>query len=334
MAGNGVSIFRNRLGLTRGERWVVGLLGAAALLTALAASVARWQLERRRRALAAAVDEERGVLGARARTLVLAMDDVILEAAATPWPGDLAAPELASPEARDALFRLHALFVRAALPEVARLDAIGAAVRRSEKDAFALCLVRPPDGPSPEDLRAAATRFWLGGALFEDATHHVLPLSAVHRGLRPLSRAFAEELAHADGHLDVRRLEEEYDARPPNALALARAAASFVLLVAVVDELPPGMPEPEVGRSLTASRRPAILPRIEDQPHHVRAVVWSADAQRILLRSRTWVDVASGGDPGPRLRGAAAEVHACQAAVALRGGARPSSAPAASAAPP
>ncbi|MBX3186605.1 MAG: hypothetical protein KF819_06305 [Labilithrix sp.] len=304
-------------GLRRGEKWVLGAVlftGAIALAGSLASS---WDLERRRRAIAEAVEEEKAALPERPRALVAAMDDVILETAALPYPGDLVDREIAPPRVRAALLASSALYVRAALPEVARLDALGAAVRRSDKDAFVLCLRRPPATDAGADVAAAATSAWIGGALFEDATHDVLPLHAVHAGLRPLSRAWADELASADGHLWVRRLEEEYEERRPLVLSLARTAASADVLVVVVDELPDGMAEPEVGRSLTATRRPAVLPRIEDAAHFVRVAVWSARMRRVVLRVRARVDVAPLRLENPAM--VSAHVHACQAALALRG---------------
>lgn len=278
----------------------------------------RWDLARRKEALLANVRAERAVLPERHRTLALAMDDVILEATG-PWPGDFAAPGLDRPEARAKLFGCSLLYVRAALPEVARLDAIGAAVRRSEKDTVALCLVKPPSSASPEDLRAAATRYWIGGALFEDATHDVFPLYTVHKGLRPVGRAFEAEIAEADASLWVHRLEDEYAERSAASLALARIAAESEALVVVVDELPEGFAAPDTGKSLTATRRPAILPRIEDEPHPVRAVVWSAESRSIVLRVRTHVDASKVRPPPGTYPLAPSALHGCQIATALRG---------------
>lgn len=144
----------------------------------------------------------------------------------------------------------------------------------------------------------------------------MLPLNVVHKGLRPLSRAFAGELAEADDRLSIRRLEEEHDYRQPLAVRLALTAADAELLVVVVDELPEGMPEPVVGRSLTATRRPAILPAIEDTAHHVRVLVWSSDRRDVVLRVRTHVDARTA--PSSRRPQAIAEMHGCQAALALR----------------
>lgn len=157
----------------------------------------------------------------------------------------------------------------------------------------------------------------MGGGLFEDATHDVMPLDVVHKGLRPLSPAFAAELDEANDHLYVRRLEEEYQGRSASALLMARTAASSELLIAVVDELPAGMTEPEVGKSLTATRRPAVLPLVEDSPHAVRVVVWSAEKRAVVLRVRTFVD-ATHLALKQNLGMVAAHVHACQAAEALR----------------
>lgn len=307
--------FRLR-GWSRGERLVGWALLAVTALGLLGYTGSELDVRRRRTNLARAVGEELALLPERQRALVQTMDGVILEAAADPWPGDLTSPELRASDARDAFLRRPAAYVRAALPEVARLDAIGQAVRRSDKDAFVLCLARPPTGDTPGDVRAAATRYWMGGALFEDATHDVLPLAIVHKGLRPLSRAFAAELGEAGDHLSLRRLEDEYELRMPSALTLARTAASVDLLMVVVDELPEGMTAPEVGRSLTATRRPAILPRIEDRPHAVRAVVWDAVSRKVALRVRTRVDVGPLHLDNPAM--VAAQVHACQAAGALR----------------
>jgi hypothetical protein len=288
------------------------------LFVCAAYGAARLELGRRRKTIAQEIAAERAALSDRPRALVAAMDDVILEATRMPWPGDTHASDLARPEDRAALFGRTMLYVRAALPELARLDAIGGAVRRSEKDTVALCLVKPPASSSPDDVHAAATRYWLGGALFDDATHDVLPLNNVHKGLRPLSRAFANELAEADDHPSVRRLEEEHEHRKPLTLALARTAADAELLVAVVDELPDGMAQPEVGRSLTATRRPAVLPLIEDSPHHVRVVVWSAERREVVLKVRARVDAKT--SPSSRRPQAIAEMHGCQAALAARGG--------------
>jgi hypothetical protein len=291
------------------RRWLVAGV-AFVLLVTLAYGVSRWELGRRKQDLRAAVAREHAALPERPRALVDAMDDVVLEAAAEPWPGDLGKPDAT-------LFGKTMLYLRAAVPEIARLDAIGASVRRSEKDTFALCAVKPPASEQPDDVHAAATRYWLGGALFEDATHDVLPLHAVHAGLRPLSHAFATELDEADDHLSIRRLEEEYDYRRPLTVALARTAADAELLVVVADELPPDMPAPEVGRGLTATRRPAILPSFEDKPHVVRVLVWSAAERKVVLRLRAPVDART--RPSSRRPEAVAEMHGCQAAIAARG---------------
>ena len=299
-------------------------LGVALIVSALALAyvVEAVALARRRANLRDRVAAERAVLPERSRALVAAMDDVMLEAARSPWPGDLVPPELATPEARRALLATELLYVRAAVPEIARVDAIGAAVRRSAKDAFVLCLRHPPASTEPAEMRRAATRQWLGGALFDDATHDVVPLHAVHAGLRPLSAAFAAEMEEADQLPFVRRLETEHEQRTPIALALARTAASLPRLVVVADELPEGFREPDVGKGLMAADRPAVLPRIEDAPHRVRIVVWSTDVRRVVLRMRTSVDPRAPGE------GAAAEVNGCQAATALVG-TRPTNGPAA-----
>jgi len=280
--------------------------------------VGRWDVARRKEALLEAIREERAALGERPRTVALSMDDVVLEATRVPWPGDRAASGLEDSAQREALFARSMLYVRAALPEISRMDAIGGAVRRSEKDSFTLCLVKPPASDAADQVHAAATRHWIGGALFEDATHQVFPLHAVHGGLRPVSLAFEREVVEADAPLHVRRLEEEYAMRSPSALALARVAADSDLLVVVVDELPEGFAEPETGKSLTATRRPAILPKIEDAPHAVRVVVWSAERREIVLRVRTRVDaseVISRLDVHPT---APSAIQGCQAAVAAR----------------
>ena len=302
--------------MTAGRKWGVAVT-AFVLLVCAAYGAARLELGRRRRVIAQEIAAERAALSERPRALVAAMDDVILEATRMPWPGDTHAPDLARPEDRAALFGRTMLYVRAALPELARLDAIGGAVRRSEKDTVALCLVKPPASSSPDDVHAAATRYWLGGALFDDATHDVLPLHVVHKGLRPLSQAFASELADADDHLSIRRLEEEHALRRPIAITLARTAADAELLVVVVDELPDGMASPEVGKSVTATRRPALLPLVEHQPHHVRVVVWSGERREVVLRVRTRVDAIT--SPSSRRPEAVAEMHGCQAALAARG---------------
>jgi hypothetical protein len=301
-------------------KWLIATVSFLALVSA-AYGASRYDLVRRKRALAHAIAAEQTALRGRPHALVEAMDDVVLEATKLPWSGDAHLPELAMPEARAELFKRTMLYTRAALPEIARLDAIGGAVRRSEKDTVALCLVKPPSTESPDDVHAAATRYWLGGALFDDATHDVLPLHVVHKGLRPLSRAFATELDAADDHLSIKRLEEEHAFRQPLSVTLARTAADAELLVVVVDELPEGMADPDVGRSVTATRRPAILPLIEDVPHWVRVVVWSAERREIVLRVRTRVDAQT--TPSARRPQAFAEMHGCQAALALRGGPAP-----------
>lgn len=299
--------------------WLAAIV-VVALTTVFGGScvLGRWDLARRKEVLLATVRAERALLPERHRTLALAMDEVVLEATG-PWAGDFAAPGLESPEARGRLFSRSMLYVRAALPEVSRLDAIGAAVRRSEKDTVALCLVKPPASAAPEDVRAAATRYWIGGALFEDATHDVFPLYAVHKGLRPIGRAFEAEIVEADASIWVHRLEDEYAERSTSSLALARIAAESELLVVVVDELPEGFTPPDTGKSLTATRRPAILPQIEDQPHLVRAVVWSAERRSVVLRTRTRVDASKERTPAGGYPLAPSALHGCQVALALRG---------------
>ncbi len=303
-------------GFGRVERWVLGALLMTTALGTAGVLGSKWDVARRKRALRTHIEREREVVPERAKVLVDAMDRVLLDAT-LPWQGDHVDPELATADARRAFLARSAVYVRAALPEIARLDAIGGAVRRSDKDAFVLCLRKPPADDSAAALEEAATRHWMGGGLFEDATHDVMPLDVVHKGLRPLSPAFAAELDEANDHLYVRRLEEEYQGRSAIALLMARTAASSDLLVAVVDELPAGMTEPEVGKSLTATRRPAILPLIEDSPHAVRVVVWSAEKRAVVLRMRTFVD-ATHLTLKQNLGMVAAHVQACQAAVALQ----------------
>lgn len=303
-------------GLHRFERWVLLVVAFTAALAALGTAGSAWDVAHRKRALRAHVDEERAILPERTRVLVDTMDGVILDAAKTPWPGDWIDPELENLEARAAFLTQSAVYVRAALPEISRLDAIGGATRRSDKDAFVLCLHRPAEAPIADHIEAAATRYWMGGGLFEDATHAVLPLDVLHRGLRPLSTAFRAEIDEANDHLYVRRLEEEYVDRTPNQLLMARTASNSDLLIVVIDELPEGMREPEVGKSLTATRRPAVLPLIEDAPHTIRTVVWSAAKQAVALRLRTKVNAAQ--FQLKNLGMEASHVQACQAAMAVR----------------
>lgn len=305
-------------GLRGFERYAVGLVVATCVVAVLAKAAMGLDLARRKKALTAAIALERAALPERTQVLLDAVDRVVVDAAAEPWPGDLAADPFVEIGARRALLARQLLYVRAALPEIARLDAVNAAVRRSEKDTVALCLRHPPaERATGEEVRAVATRYWLGGALFDDATRDVLRLDDVMRGLRPLTSAFSAELGQADEALWVKKLEDEQAHRSGTALALARTAAQADLLLVVVDELPDGMEAPEVGPGLTASRRPAILPRIEDRAHVVRAVVWDAGRREVVLRLRTRVDAGALGLKDPER--AASEVQGCQVAMALRG---------------
>lgn len=289
------------------KRRLVVAVGLFFCLVGVAWGAAQHDVTARRKALEKLLADEHALLPPRPRALVDAMDDVVVDLA-NAWKGELVAPGLDR-----SLFGRSMLYVRAAQPEIARLDAIGAAVRRSDKDTVALCLVKPPVTSEPDDVHAAATRYWLGGALFDEATHDVLPLEAVHKGLRPLSKAFAAELAEADDRLALRRVEEEVAFRQPIAITLGRTAADAELLVVVVDELPEGMASPDVGKSVTATRRPAILPAIEAAPHFVRAAVW--DRSGVVLRVRTRVDATR--RPSSRRPEALAEMHGCQVAMAL-----------------
>ena len=81
------------------------MAGAAAVVVfgCAAYGVSRLDIQRRKGAITQEIAAERAALQERPRALVSAMDDVILEAARTPWPGDSALPELATPEQRAAL---------------------------------------------------------------------------------------------------------------------------------------------------------------------------------------------------------------------------------------
>lgn len=247
---------------------------------------------RRESLLARTAAETAALSPAQARFLPTA-ERVIVElarAGRADFDADQVSDELSAPGALDELLRRPWGYFRGVQPEVPRPEAVARAAWASWKDGFVLCATEPPATSRPEDLYATARRYYMRGALFEDATADVTRLANVHRGIRVLTPGWADEVRASDDALWLRRLELEEAERTSAAVARAKAAAASRLLIVVIDELPPGRSAPEVGPSLTDGQRESILPLVEEEPHWARVLVHDLEADRPLLRLRRHLD--------------------------------------------
>ncbi|WP_437475732.1 hypothetical protein WME75_24035 [Sorangium sp. So ce1014] len=218
-------------------------LGRARLLTLLTAVVIgllaiamyvhdRRTVEAERRALLTVLDERRAGLPAGHESFVEATDRWIGEAASDGDPADVVDPSLRAPGALDALLRRPAVYVRAPRAELRDARGIDDAARGSDKDAFLLCLMKPPPSPSERDRLTKVRGVYFGGTKVDEETANVRRLAEARLGLAALGPAFEGSVRAAPELSALRRLRKALEESP---IELAKKAAGAEILIVVVE---------------------------------------------------------------------------------------------------
>jgi hypothetical protein len=199
---------------------------------------ASYRAERRavaaeRTALSAALDEQRARLPSGHESFVATTDRWIAEAARDPDRADLVAPSVKG--ALDERLRRPAVYVHLAAAETGDGHAIDEAALASSKDAFLLCLLRPPPSGSERELLAKVRGVYFAGAKVDDETANVRRLAEAHVGLAAVGPSFEGAVRQADGLPELAKLRRTLTAAP---VAEAARAAAAELLIVVVDDGP------------------------------------------------------------------------------------------------
>jgi hypothetical protein len=237
---------------------------------------------------------------------------------------DLAAENFAGPlatldaSALDRLVREHGLYLRAVQDEVHSSGAIHRATVVSRKDTFLGCLVDPPADSSHEAVHKAAIRHRWRVDL-DRVAPHILEAELLDAGFRVASTSFIEEVRRTTDATALRLLDHERAARTSQQLRRADEAARAQFLAIVIDELPTGLAE-ATGPAIVEAVRPSLMDEVLPVPHFVRVSIVDAAKGDVLVRVRVHVDARDLAVPNALAD--AEEIHACQAALAVRAGAR------------
>jgi hypothetical protein len=238
------------------------------------------KLEAERASLLAAV-RDAGASVTDADRGAVARDEAWLVKLAGPYTEDLTAPELDTPGAAEALLARPAVYVRGPASGFASTKGAGAAAAASVKDAFALCLLDPPQTRNESAVLPKVRAAYSGGALIEERTPRVRRLDDGAAGLRVIAPAFEARVRAAKDARELATLKTELDRAP---MARAKQALAATLLVAVLDE-----PETASGPTELDGER----------AHFVRVIFVDLAAAKEVFRLRTRVD-PSVWSPGPR----------------------------------
>jgi hypothetical protein len=298
------------------SRAVLGALVGVGVLWAGGSWTFARELEGRRDALLARTSTEaRALTDAQARFLPSA-ERAIVDAGSRTYAGDLVAPELANEGALDELLARRWVYFRGVAEEVRRPEEAGRAAWASWKDGFVLCAMQPPATRDPLEQKRTAQRYYLRGALFEDATSHVSRFDTVSRALSVLSDRWSGEVRAADNALWLHRLELEERERDARDVERAKVGAESGLLVVVMDELLPSQKVPEAGPGLTDHQRESLLPALEEEAHWARVEIHDLHAGRPLLRMRRFLDAKKLGLVDGKLY--TASLQGCELAMEMR----------------
>lgn len=184
-----------------------------------------------RSALLVAIDEQRARLPAGYEGFVDATDRWIAEAARDADRSDLVAPSLKG--SLDAVLRRPAVYVRLPAASATDAHALDEAAKASDKDAFLLCLLRPPPSGSERDLLAKVRGVYFGGAKVDEETASARRLADAHAGVAALGLSFAGAVQASDGLAELKKQRRALEGA--KVAEAARALAAKVLLV-VLDE--------------------------------------------------------------------------------------------------
>lgn len=202
------------------------------------------------------------------------------------WIGDAAGdvpdaidPSLRVPGALDALLRRPAVYLHGRQAELRDGSKIDSAAKASTKDAFLVCLLRPPPSSSERDLLAKVRGVYFDGAKVDDETAHVRRLADARGGLTLLGPSFESSARATKDRGALAKLRRELDTAP---FERARKAAVAEVLIVVAD-----MPHGDARVALVDMAQSKLLfrakRRIEEQGTSPMASLHRADLEGCSL---------------------------------------------------
>ncbi len=217
-----------RLGVARLAPVIVAVVVAA--FAAAGYTSDRRAVAAERGAILRAVGDRRAALPPAHEGLLARVEAPIAEAASA-----TAAPDRIDPAVRGALevaIGRPALYVRGAAADLRDPRKIGLAARASDKDAFLVCLFRPPPSASEHDLLDRVRGVYFAGAKVDTDTLRVRRLAEARTALALTAPPFEATVRAADDFPSLHRLRKELEAAP---IDLAKMAAAAELLIVVAD---------------------------------------------------------------------------------------------------
>ncbi len=193
---------------------------------------------------------------------------------ATPYEGDLVAPELAKDGALTAVVARSIVYVRGPIGSMANAKTLALAAAVSSKDPLVSCLVDPPKDRTEKAMLAKVRGAYARDALFEKSIANVTRLNDAEVGLPFLVPAWAARVSAAEELPDVTRLRREFEKAPLD--GARRAAQSELLFVAMDEE--------------GDKKGPTELDG--ERPHKVRVLLVDLRAKKVLVRQQKNVDPA------------------------------------------
>jgi len=210
---------------------VVALVVLAGLFGAMVMHE-RKALEEDRRDLLRELEEKRAGLPSGSEKLITETESLVVEAAADGEIEEFIDPSVHPAAGFDAALHRPTLYVRAPASELKDIRGIDDAARGSEKDAFLVCLMRPPASTSEKDLLAKVRGVYFAGAKVDDETSNVRRLAEARIGLAILAPAFEGTVRAAQDRGALKRLRQELHKAP---IEQAKKAATAELLLVVAD---------------------------------------------------------------------------------------------------
>jgi hypothetical protein len=184
-------------------------------------------------ALAAALEERRAALPAGHPGFVAMAAAWIRDAARDGDVADEFAADIKTRAALDAWLRRPGVYVNMTIAEARDPRRLAEATKASTKDAFLLCLMRPPESNSERDRLAKVRGVYFDGTKVDEETANVRRLAAAQIGLTAVGPIIEDAIATAEDLSTLRRLRRDLEAAP---MADAARAASAELMIVVIDE--------------------------------------------------------------------------------------------------
>lgn len=251
-----------------------------------------------------------------AAAMIDVFDRATLDLSAEKFPGTVSRIDA---KALDKLIAERGIYLRAVQDEVRSSRAIHTATLVSRKDTFLGCLLDPPKDETHAALHGAAVRHRWRVDL-DRLAPHVLDADLLDAGFRVAATSFIEEARATTDAVALRLLDHERAARTAQHVRRGVEAARAQFIAIVLDELPTGLAQ-ATGPAIVEAVRPTLLDEVLPTPHTVRVAIIDATRGEVLLRVRTPVDARDVAVPNALAD--AEEIHACQAALAVRAAAIP-----------